>query len=241
MTQAKSVNREFWGVDGCAAGWILARKTRNVGEPAFSVHADWQTLVNEAAGTTPLIAVDMPIGLSDFGRRACDVLARQHLGRPRASSVFAPPRRPMLHFASYEEANHWGKAQGPNGGGGLSKQAWNLLPKIRQIDHWIDPAKQQFVREAHPELAFQRLSDGEALPPKRSPEGQQARIALLESAGMLNPSALPKFSSSIAKLDDILDAVVLVRTAVSIAEGTASRLIGNPKCDAHGLNMEIWY
>lgn len=241
MTQAQSVNTEFWGVDGCTAGWILARKTASNGGLTFSVHSDWQALMKEADGKNIVVAVDMPIGLTDFGRRACDVLARQELGWPRASSVFAPPRRPMLQFETYVQANNWGKAQGPDGGGGLSKQAWNLVPKIRQIDHWIDPQKQQYVREAHPELAFQRLNKGNPLTPKRSPQGQSARSGLLEGAYRLAQSSLPEIPSSVAKLDDILDAAVLAWTAKRIADGQAACLPGNPQKDACGLNMEIWY
>ena len=206
MTQAQSVNTEFWG----------------------------------AVGKAPLIAVDMPIGLIDSGRRPCDILARQRLGRHRASSVFAPPRRPMLQFDTYDEANNWGKAQGLGSGGGLSKQAWNLIPKIRQIDEWIDPQKQRFVREAHPELAFQRLNKGETLAPKRSPLGQSTRIGLLDGAHIVAPSALPQIKSSVAKMDDILDAAVLAWTATSMADGTATCLTSSPKKDARGLHMEIW-
>jgi len=241
MTQAQSVNTDFWGVDGCAAGWIVARKTWEDGALTFSVHSDWQSLATDADSKNTLMAVDMPIGLTDFGRRACDVLARQTLGRPRASSVFAPPRRPMLHFDTYEAANNWGKAQGTDGGGGLSKQAWNLLPKIRQIDRWIDRSKQKYVREAHPELAFQRLNDGNPLPPKRIAEGQRARIDLLQSADIVAPSELPQFKSSVVKIDDILDAAVLAWTASSIADGTATCLTDSSKTDARGLTMEIWY
>ena len=241
MTQAQSVNREFWGVDGCAAGWILARKAHVNGEITFSIHPDWQTLMTQASGRSVVIAVDMPIGLTDLGRRACDILARKQLGRHRAASVFAPPRRPMLQFETYDQANAWGKKQGPDGGGGLSKQAWNLTPKIRQIDNWIDPARQCSVREAHPELAFQRLNGGNAAPPKRSPEGQHARRQLLAHAGIMTTSELPTIARSAAKMDDILDAAVLVSTAAGIAEGSAICLSGAPQYDARGLSMEIWY
>ena len=48
----------------------------------------------------------------------------------------------MLDFETYGDANAWGKAQGPDGGGGLSKQAWVITPKIREIDAIIAPADQ---------------------------------------------------------------------------------------------------
>ena len=241
MTQAKSVNRELWGVDGCAAGWLLARKTSPKAEITFSIYPDWAALMAQAKGQNPAIAVDMPIGLVDFGRRACDVLARRQLAGARATSIFAPPRRPMFAFDTYDQANAWGKAQGSAAGGGLSKQAWNLVPKIRQIDDWISPSKQLYVREAHPELAFQRLNHGACPPPKRSREGKAARLELLTHAGLLDRAAWPDLPKSSAKADDILDAAVLVLTAAAILNGTATCLTEAPQKDARGLAMEIWF
>ena len=50
-----------------------------------------------------VVAIDMPIGLSDDGARACDVAARRLLGRA-GSSVFPTPVRAVLATDDYAEA-----------------------------------------------------------------------------------------------------------------------------------------
>ena len=97
-----------------------------------------------------LIAVDIPIGLLDRaqpGGRPCDRNARILLGRARASSVFTPPIRAALKARAYREAMRLN-------GAGMSKQAFNIMAKIREVDGVIEPGSQDRVFEAHPELAF---------------------------------------------------------------------------------------
>jgi predicted RNase H-like nuclease len=184
------------------------------------------------------IAVDMPIGLPDGGRRGCDLLAREKLGFPRQSSVFLGLRRPLLGFADYPAANAWGKADGA----GLSKQAWNLLGKIRQIDAWITPARQAQVRETHPELVFQRLNGGTPPPRKATQAGLAARRALLQANGFTRLDAhLDALKPSQAKPDDLLDACACAEAARRMLTGAATRLPARPPRDARGLAMEIWF
>jgi len=150
----------------------------------------------------------------------------------------------MLACASYDEANELGKNQGPSEqyGGGLSKQAWNLVPKIREIDEWMTPEKQDHVFEAHPELAFQRMNDGTELPSKRSAIGKETRERLISQA--LGDSDLDfheRYWPRGAKPDDVLDALALIITARHIACGSSNRLPDIPETDTRGLRMEIFY
>jgi len=185
------------------------------------------------------VAVDMPIGLAEEGRRSCDRLARAELPVGRKSSVFATPARPMLALPDYAAANAWGKRRL---GRGLAKQAWYLIPKLKELDRALAPEDQARVFEAHPELAFRRLVGPASLPPKRRLEGRAARVALLQQAGFRDPEAwFGLWPRRLVQPDDLLDAAVLWLTARRIALGRAQRLPALPERDARGLDMAIWY
>jgi len=220
------------GIDGCRGGWLMVRLTPGSGRTDFVIFERWADLPD--AG---MIAVDMPIGLPDGGGRGCDRLARKLLGK-RRSSVFLGLRRPLLDFDDYPSANEWAKTDGK----GLSKQAWNLLDKIREIDDAIEPADQARIRESHPELAFLTLKGGPLDHPKKTPAGQAERVALLEAAGFgpIRPR-LDLLGPGRARPDDLLDACALALTAERMARGEGKRLPGDPPRDARGLSMEIWY
>ncbi len=183
-----------------------------------------------------MTAVDMPIGLPDGGPRHCDAAARALLPPERRSSVFLHLRRPLLGFASYREANAWGKTDGK----GLAKQAWFLLPRITDIDSWITPARQRRVRESHPELVFFVLNDRKPLPKKTSPEGLAMRRGVLLRHGLNHIDALADtLDRKKAKLDDLYDAAALAIAARRFTGGEGTCLDGGR--DARGLRMEIWY
>ena len=98
------------------------------------------------------VCIDIPIGLSSDGFRACDRVARQLLGK-RSSSVFSVPPRLALAPKSYEEINLASKAQC---GKGVSKQAFYLLPKIREAEALLRSPDSDGLDwlETHPELCF---------------------------------------------------------------------------------------
>jgi len=161
-----------------------------------------------------VVAVDMPIGLPVPGtRRACDVAARAALG-PRRSSVFPAPSREALEAASFEAVS------------GLSIQAWNLVPKIREVDDAWEPR----VHEVSPELAFAVLAGAPMARPKRTAAGRDERLAAL---GLAAPPRLRG-----AAPDDVLDALACLRAAHRLAAGTALAL-GDGTVDARGRPMTI--
>jgi predicted RNase H-like nuclease len=120
------------------------------------------------------MAIDIPIGLLDQispGGRVCDRLARRLLRR-RASSVFSPPTRDILTATHYEQVR----------GHGMSRQAFGIMPKIRQVDRFMPPALQQLVYEAHLELAFMALAGHPMQHNKKTPAGREERLQALSRA-----------------------------------------------------------
>jgi predicted RNase H-like nuclease len=183
-----------------------------------------------------MLAVDMPIGLPDSGGRVCDQLARALLPAERRSSVFLHLRRPLLAHRTLASANCWAKRDGK----GISIQAWNILPRIADLDAWMTPARQRRVRESHPELVFLILNGGAPLPKKRTAEGRAARRGVLLRHGLAGLDALEaSLRRRDAALDDLYDAAALALAARRFAEGRGTRLAAGR--DARGLRMEIWY
>jgi predicted RNase H-like nuclease len=193
------------------------------------------------------MVVDMPIGLQEGaepGGRSCDRAARRRLGR-RRSSVFAPPTRAALPAGDYRDA--LARSRASSGAGlGLSRQACNLLPKLRELDGYMTARLQDRVLEGHPELAFAALTGEPMAHSKRRAEGRRERSALLaRQYGDCLPDVealLDRYGRGSLAADDILDACVLALTAWRIQLGQGRRLPeGEPPLDARGLRMEIWY
>jgi predicted RNase H-like nuclease len=223
------------GVDGCRGGWLAAIEDGASGALNLLLAPRWADLPADLA----LVCVDMPIGLAERGPRGCDGLARALLPRGRKSSVFPPPRRPMLGCRTWRAANALGKRRE---GSGLTVYAWGLMAKIRELDRALEPADQRRVRESHPELAFGRLNGGAPLPAKRAPAGRAQRRALLEREGFGGlDDWLARYPRALVQPDDVLDACACLVTARRIRRDEAVCLASEPPRDARGLAMEIWY
>lgn len=204
------------GVDGCRRGWVVATDDGDVRVVP--------TAADVVALDVAVIAIDMPIGLPDAGQRACDVAARKRLGARRAS-VFATPVRACLSASTYGDALVRHREAD---GRGLSRQAFNLLTKIRELDAFADDAR---LHESHPELAFARLLGHVPMHAKRTAAGRAERLRAL---GLGAPPRCPGAAS-----DDVLDALALLHTARHIASGTALRL-GDGARDRRGIPMAVW-
>lgn len=222
------------GVDGCRFGWVAVRWSARGLD--LGLAAAWHDL--DFAGAA-IVAVDMPIGLAEAGRRDCDVAARRLLPGRRKSSVFPPPRRDMLGL-DWAAANRLGKQRE---GVGLGRQSWHIAGKIAELDAAMSPSAQDRIREVHPELIFHRLNGWAPLPRKSRTEGRAARTALLRAAGVPDPAPLlDRHPRKHVKPDDILDAVACALAARGIQSGEARRLpAGEPPRDDRHLRMEIWY
>ena len=178
------------GVDGCPGGWLVV--LRPLGSPAAARSQLVATFAEVLAlpEAPALIAVDMPIGLparSGIGGRRADIEARANLGA-RQSSVFAVSSRAAVMQAEYRAAcaAAFATSDPPRK---VSKQCFNLFPKIREIDRLMTPELQSRVLECHPELSFWALNGEASLSePKKvksrgHPPGLELRRSLLGAAG----------------------------------------------------------
>ena len=224
------------GIDGCRAGWLAVCCSWRDGvavdhQVRLLTHID---AVRELDPAPQSIALDIPIGLLSApqpGGRDCDRAARVVL-RPRGSCVFSPPARPLL------SATHFDQVRGK----GMTIQGFHIMPKIAEVDRWIDPDKQRLVWEAHPEVAFAQLAGASLLQPKRRSAGKQRRRRLLAPLfpGLATDLAAHGLSRAQAGVDDLLDAMVLNWSALRRLQGTALCLPPRPPLDERGLEMAIW-
>lgn len=213
------------GVDGRRGGWVVA--VVDVTHAPRLESLDYVApLASALTDQLSVIAVDMPIGLSDDAPRACDLAARKLL-QPHGTRVFpAPPRAALAHADDYDAAC---EAALSVSGKSLSKQTWNLLPAIAEIDALADDPR---IVECHPEIAFALMNGHPIDERKKTPAGREARLDLLRRwlPGLVDP----------AYADDGLDALACAWTAARIAGGEALTLPhgGVPRDDA-GRPMRI--
>ena len=224
------------GVDGCRGGWLVVGARLN---PSGDFEQLSWSLELEAAGfiDADLVAIDMPMGLAAAGPRACDQQARALLGA-RRSSVFPTPVRAALGAVDYRDACDLSFAVS---GRKLSKQAYNLLPKIRQLDQLLlaNPQRSDRVHEVHPELAFCQWNGGEPMAQgKKTAAGAAQRQALVEAQF---PGLAPRIRKGVAQSkladDDILDAIACLWSARRLLRRDALVLGGER--DGCGLPMRI--
>lgn len=253
------------GIDGAAGGWVMAVTGAQQGTPVeFSLFESFAELWTEARQLGLVaVGIDMPIGLPSGVRRQADVAARELLG-PRRSSLFWSPPLAALDAVDYDLANH---ASREHLGMGLAKQAYNLLPKIREVRTVLQPSDfgsdaTPRAAEVHPELSFAVMAgspgqsdadhrDGESMPvaaplqhPKRFQAGIAERLALLAGCfeGILASALTPLVGPPHAALDDVLDAAAEAWTARRVAAGRAALLGadgGGGEVDSAGYPLAI--
>ena len=235
------------GVDGATGGWVMAMTGVHEGSPVeFSLWDSFDELWTEARQLGLVaVGIDMPIGLPSRAKRQADIAARELLG-PRRSSLFWSPPSAALNAADYNEAN---RASREHLGMGLAKQAYHLMPKIREVRSSLQPSDFGSgaiprAAEVHPELSFAVMAglpgqadahhrEGTSIPlvaplqhPKRFQAGIAERFALLaERFEGIQASALtPLVGPPHAALDDVLDAAAAAWTARRVAAGRAAHI-----------------
>jgi predicted RNase H-like nuclease len=224
------------GVDGCRTGWVVATWTDGSRDAALQLEVcgQFEEVVHRVLrGELALVAVDMPIGLADSGPRQCDRAARRLLG-PRRSSVFPTPVRPVLACETYPEALEISRKAS---GVGLSKQAWFLVPKLREVDAVMRRVRlTDAVLEVSPELSFAALAGAPLVHPKRSAEGLRTRRELLRPLFPQLDDLLSRRYPGAAP-DDLLDACALAWSAHRLQQGNGCRV--GDELDGTGLPMTV--
>lgn len=215
------------GVDGWRGRWVGALLDgRSV---TLSVLPDAAAVL--AVPDVELVAVDMPIGLSDDGVRACDVAARRLL-TGAASSVFPAPVRPVLAARDYAEAR---RIAVEASGRSLSAQAFALVPAIRSLDDALGDPPDPRVHEVHPELSFRAL-DGRVTDRKAGASGLAQRLRALESV-MDVLDALAQDRAGVPVID-ALDACAAAWSAARLARGEGE-CVGDGATDSRGRPLRI--
>jgi predicted RNase H-like nuclease len=142
--------------------------------------------------------------------------------------------RASLTAKTYEEACELSlRAHGKS----LSRQAFELIPKIREVDDLLTPELQVSIFEVHPEVSFWALNGRRPLRHKKyESEGRAERLRLLLPH-------FPAIQEHLAELDrrksgqhDLLDAAAAAWTADCVAKRVVAR-----QFDERGLRMEIVY
>jgi predicted RNase H-like nuclease len=219
------------GVDGWRGAWVGAlldgRRVTLLALPDASAVL--------AVPDVEVVGIDMPIGLSDDGARACDVEARHRLrGSGASGSVFPTPVRAVLAAADYAEARALSRAA-TDPPRAPSAQAFQLVAAIRDLDDVLGEPPDPRVHEVHPELSF-RAALGGVSARKGTAAGAVQRLRALrevmdvEDALASSPSGVP--------LTDALDACAAAWSARRIADGTAES-VGDDVRDARGRPMRV--
>lgn len=217
------------GVDGCRGSWLAA--VLDDGEVSWRLVPTFRDLYDD--GALAVIAIDVPIGLPESGRRGCDVEARRALGR-RGASVFAAPVRAVLDCATYAEAR---AVLADLGGASMSAQAFGIVRAVRDVDACVQPGDDERVVETHPEIAFMLLSGNAGLAAKKSSAGQASRLRALMTWRPDLLEVLERVPAG-APLDDALDALACVWVAERWAAGER-RTLGDGERDVRNLPMRI--
>ncbi|WP_082747929.1 DUF429 domain-containing protein [Bradyrhizobium macuxiense] len=220
------------GLDGFSKGWVAVSIDGDL--RTISFHSD---IADALAGPFDCAGIDIPIGMTDDGERACDRLARDRL-RPHTSRVFTGARRWLWEeFSDPDKANDDARRRGQTR---VSRQLWHLGKKIMEVDAFVRANAARDIREVHPELVFLRLNGGKPLAAKKSEEGDALRRRLLRREGFreIDHWLTDARIGARAKRDDVLDACAVALAARdphgSVPEGTAPR-------DAQGVPMQIWF
>ncbi len=234
------------GVDGCKGGWIAVSVRPEGEDGAVHLVPRFGELLNgPAAG---IIAIDIPIGLPERtgpGGRAAENAVRPLLGG-RQSSVFSVPSRAAIAAEDYRTACGIAAAtsEPPRK---VSKQLFNIAPKIREVDAVLraNEALRSRMFEVHPEVAFWRMNGERPLTEPKKVKGRPYGPGLAQRRALLLAAGMPRHLVGAtpppgAAEDDLIDALACAAIARRIHAGTATSFPDPPERDAHGLPMAIW-
>jgi predicted RNase H-like nuclease len=245
------VNKKvFVGVDGCRSGWFaifLAEENDQNSEWEIGLFPSFSSLVDllktNYGQTELLILIDIPIGLKNrgSGERYSDIGARNIL-KKRKSSLFSVPCREAVYAESYEKACEINKEFT---GKSISKQAWNIIPKIRDVDTFLikNEIFRGKVKETAPEVCFQALTGSPMRYSKKNHDGFSERMRALKrvcpAADKIADSALSKYRRKEVAKDDVLDALAAAVTAKMGQRYGFQYVPCEPEKDSEGLSIQM--
>jgi predicted RNase H-like nuclease len=222
------------GVDACRTGWVGVVPDPGRTAAYFARTVAELVSVADAGGEVVVVAIDIPIGLADAGRRRADLQARQAAG-VRRSSVFLTPVRAALQAHDHVTAV---RVNQELAGEGISIQAFSLRAKILEVDAWVRTQTRRVV-EVHPEVSFAEMAGTPLSCGKATWAGVEQRRELLAAAGIRLAGDLG-VAGRAARVDDVLDAAAAAWTARRVAAGTARSLPSPPDRYGDGLPCAIW-
>jgi predicted RNase H-like nuclease len=222
------------GVEPVPGGWLIApgalQGTIVTPQPAYVLSALSHVLDHRPS--FEVIALHAPVGASRGAGdlRACDVAARNRLGR-RAGAVVPAPSRAVLEAQSYEEAHRIDPT--------LDIVRWRSLAKaaeaIREVQSW----RQQVVWEVNPELALTMMNDGKPIPfGRRSPTGRQIRRQLVEE-NLPGADRVLKERPMSVREEKLIDALADLWTARRVVSRAVTRMSELPVWDDAGVRLDI--
>ncbi|MFD1644148.1 DUF429 domain-containing protein [Haloarchaeobius litoreus] len=237
---------KYVGLDWASKGWfgVILRDDGSWETDLFpSIWSVWK-YHSDASN----ILVDVPIGLPSEGKRTCDVKAKEKLSRQQRS-VFYTPVREAVYEQNIDEAKATNEKQA---GFSIQNQAWGIVPRIREVDEFLDsyPGARDRLHETHPEVCFYSLNGQTPLDSsKKTGEGFRQRKSLLvddspEAMEIIEASTrrytTPDYAPMVGGVDDILDALVAAVTARRPPDERLT-LPDAPPTDERGLPMKMVY
>jgi predicted RNase H-like nuclease len=140
-----------------------------------------------------------------------------------------------LAASTYEDACALSRAAY---GKAISKQLFNILPKIREVDRLVTPDRQRRLYEMSPELSLAVLAGAPMAHAKTTLAGRAERVDLLGDVfGKAEIERHVRRPPPGARADDVLDAFAGAWTARRRAAEAHLQLGG--ELDERGLRMEV--
>jgi len=221
----------YAGVDWAGKGWFAVFLTAD-GDCEGDYYPTLWNLWREKGDNIRRMLVDIPIGLCEDTKRACDVAAKAYVGPKHQSSLFYTPIRKAIYAKNIEAGKecHWDADTDFS----IQNQAWSLVPQIRETDAFIQDIKgSDRVLETHPEACFVALNGDESLShSKKTEEGTEERLELLDNMSKVDIRRFyedsrsmfrePSYAPMIGDKDDIVDALVAAVSAASTEDNHPS-------------------
>lgn len=217
----------YAGVDWARKGWFAVFLTADGGCEGDFYPTLWNLWRDQGDDINRML-VDIPIGLCEDTKRACDVAAKAYIGPRQQSSRFYTPIREAVYAQNIDLGKE--RHRGADTDFSIQNQAWGLVPRIREADAFVEDCDASSkVLETHPECCFVALNDHEHLSnSKKTEEGIEERLQLLDSATEIDVREFyedarsifrePSYAPVIGDKDDIVDALVAAVSAAFTEE-----------------------